>query len=181
MPADDNFYVVDNPHTHEGLSWSTVKWAFTAMNMVNWIPLTWLAHAADYQMFGADPAGHHLVNLFLHALAAWLLFWTLKRATGFLGRSFMVAAVFALHPINVEPVAWVAELKTMLSMIFLLLTLDLLSPLRRRAGHRPLLPGGAALRARSDGQVADHHAALRSSLVGLLAPAADVSRRRGDG
>ena len=124
MPADDNFYVVDNPHTHEGLSWSTVKWAFTAMNMVNWIPLTWLAHAADYQMFGADPAGHHLVNLFLHALAAWLLFWTLKRATGFLGRSFMVAAVFALHPINVEPVAWVAELKTMLSMIFLLLTLD---------------------------------------------------------
>lgn len=124
MPADDNFYVVDNPHTHEGLQWSTVVWAFTAMDMVNWIPLTWLAHAADYQMFGLDPAGHHLVNVVLHALAAVLLFWILKRATGFLGRSFMVAGLFALHPINVEPVAWVAELKTMLSMIFLLLALD---------------------------------------------------------
>ena len=124
MPADDNFYVVDNVYTHQGLRWSTVKWAFTATNMVNWIPLTWLAHAADYQMFGVDPAGHHLVNVVLHALAACLLFWTLKRATGFLGRSFMVAALFALHPINVEPVAWVAELKTMLSMIFLLLALD---------------------------------------------------------
>ncbi len=124
MPADDNFYVVDNVHIHEGLHWSTVIWAFTAMNMVNWIPLTWLAHAADYQLFGINPAGHHVVNVLLHALAAWLLFWTLKRATGFLGRSYMVAALFALHPLNVEPVAWVAELKTMLSMIFFLLTLD---------------------------------------------------------
>lgn len=124
MPADDNFYVTDNVYVHQGLRWSTVKWAFTATNMVNWIPLTWLAHAADYQMFGVNPAGHHLVNVLLHALAAWLLFWTLWRATGFMGRSCMVAALFALHPINVEPVAWVAELKTMLSMIFLLLALD---------------------------------------------------------
>ncbi len=124
MPADDNFYVVDNVHVHAGLRWSTVKWAFTATDMVNWIPLTWLAHAADYEVFGSEPAGHHLVNVLLHALAVVLLFWTMKRATGFLGRSFMVAALFALHPINVESVAWVAELKTMLSMIFLLLTLD---------------------------------------------------------
>jgi tetratricopeptide (TPR) repeat protein len=124
MPADDNFYVADNVYVHQGLRWSAVKWAFTTTEMVNWIPLTWLAHAADYQMFGADPAGHHIVNVLLHALAAWLLFWTLRRATGFIGRSFMVAALFALHPINVEPVAWVAELKTMLSMIFLLLALD---------------------------------------------------------
>ncbi len=124
MPADDNFYVVDNVHVHGGLRWSTVKWAFTATDMVNWIPLTWLAHAADFQLFGSEPAGHHIVNVWLHALAAVLLLWTLKQATGFLGRSFMVAALFALHPINVEPVAWVAELKTMLSMIFLLLTMD---------------------------------------------------------
>ena len=124
MPADDNFYVVDNVHVHEGLHYSTVIWAFTATDMVNWIPLTWLAHAANYQLFGADPSGHHVVNVLLHALAAVLLFWTLKRATGFVGRSFMVAALFAVHPINVEPVAWVAELKTILSMIFFLLVLD---------------------------------------------------------
>lgn len=123
MGADDYFYVVDNVHMHHGVDWATVKWAFTALNMVNWIPLTWLSHAANYQFFGADPAGHHVVNVALHALAAVLLFWTLKCATGFLGRSFMVAALFALHPINVEPVAWVAELKTMLSMIFFVLAL----------------------------------------------------------
>jgi tetratricopeptide (TPR) repeat protein len=123
MGADDYFYVVDNLHVHHGLDWATVKWAFTALNMVNWIPLTWLSHAVNYQFFGADPAGHHVVNVVLHILAAVLLFWTLKRATGFLGRSFMVAALFALHPINVEPVVWVAELKTMLSMIFLVLAL----------------------------------------------------------
>lgn len=121
--GDDYFYVVDNVHMHHGMDWTTVKWAFTARDMVNWIPLTWLSHAADYSFFGADPAGHHVVNLLLHALAAVLLFWTLKRATGFLGRSFMVAALFALHPINVEPVAWVAELKTVLSMIFFVLAL----------------------------------------------------------
>jgi len=123
MGADDYFYVVDNVHAHTGLNWPTVKWAFTAMNMGNWIPLTWLSHTVDYSLFGADPAGHHIVNVLLHALAAMLLFGMLKSATGLAGRSFMVAALFALHPINVEPVAWVAELKTMLSMVFFVLAL----------------------------------------------------------
>ncbi len=123
MGADDYFYVVDNVHAHNGLNWPTVKWAFTAMDMVNWIPVTWLAHTVDYSLFGVDAAGHHMVNVILHALAAVLLFWMLKGATGFAGRSFMVAALFGLHPINVEPVAWVAELKTVLSMIFLVLAL----------------------------------------------------------
>ena len=121
VPDDDHFYVVDNPTIHEGLRWSTVKWAFTAMNMVNWIPLTWLSHAADYQMFALNPAGHHDMNVFFHCLSACLLFWMLKRATGYEVRSFMVAALFALHPINVEAVAWVAERKTMLSMVFMVL------------------------------------------------------------
>jgi protein O-mannosyl-transferase len=123
MQTDDYFYLVDNVHVQHGLDWPTVKWAFTAMNMVNWIPVTWLSHAVDYRLFGADPAGHHLVNVAFHALAALLLFWTLTRATGFIGRSFTVAALFALHPINVEVVAWVAERKTILSMIFLALAL----------------------------------------------------------
>jgi len=123
MGADDSLYVVNNVHAHSGLNWPTVKWAFTAMNMVNWIPVTWLSHTVNYSLFGADPAGHHLVNVILHAFCAVLLFWMLQSATGFAGRSFMVAALFGLHPINVEPVVWVAELKTILSMIFFVLAL----------------------------------------------------------
>ena len=133
---DDYMYVVDNVHVHDGLSWKTVVWAFTALNMANWIPLSWLSHALDYQLFGLNPAGHHLVNVALHALDVVLLFWVLKRATGYTARSFMVAALFALHPMNVEPVVWVAERKTMLSMVFFLLALE---AYRRYA--RELRPG----------------------------------------
>src|SRR5271169_3288790 len=121
---DDEFYVVDNVHLHLGLDWTTIKWAFTCFSMENWIPLSFLSHALDYQLFGANPAGHHDMNVLLHALNAALLFWVLKRATGYTSRSFMVAALFALHPMNVEAVAWIAERKTMLSMVFFLLALE---------------------------------------------------------
>ena len=121
--VDDGFYVVENVHVHNGLGWETVKWAFTSLSMGNWIPLSFLSHALDYRLFGANPAGHHVINALLHALNAALLFWVLKRATGFTGRSFMVAALFALHPMNVEGVVWVAERKTELSMVFFLLAL----------------------------------------------------------
>jgi hypothetical protein len=120
---DDAFYLVDNVHVHNGLDWTTVRWAFTSLSMQNWIPLSFLFHAVNYWLFGPNPAGHHLTNALLHALNAALLFWVLKRATGYTGRSFMVAALFALHPMNVEGVAWVAELKTELSMVFFLLAL----------------------------------------------------------
>jgi protein O-mannosyl-transferase len=120
---DDGLYVVDNVHVHNGLDRTTVKWAFTTFNMQNWIPLSLLSHAVDYRLFGSNPAGHHQTNTLLHALNAALLFWVLKRATGYAGRSFMVAALFAFHPMNVEAVAWVAERKTDLSMVFFLLAL----------------------------------------------------------
>jgi len=120
---DDEFYVVDNVHLHHGLDWTTIKWAFTCFSMENWIPLSFLSHALDYQLFGANPAGHHDMNVLLHALNAALLFWVLKRATGYTSRSFMVAALFALHPMNVEGVVWIAERKTELSMVFFLLAL----------------------------------------------------------
>lgn len=120
---DDGFYVLENVHVHNGLDWKTIRWAFTSLSMQNWIPLSFLAHALDYWLFGSNPAGHHLTNALLHALNAALLFWVLKRATGYTGRSFIVAALFALHPMNVEGVAWVAELKTELSMVFFLLAL----------------------------------------------------------
>ena len=120
---DDDVYVTVNEHVKAGLSWQTLTWAFTSYDAANWHPLTWLSHATDYEMFGDNPAGHHDVNLLLHAINVALLFWVLLRATRQFGRSWMVAALFALHPINVETVVWVAERKNLLSMTFFLLAL----------------------------------------------------------
>ena len=120
---DDQDYVIDNPHIKQGFNLESVQWAFTRYANGNWHPLTWLSHILDYKMFGLNPAGHHVVNLLLHLVNVALLFWVLWRATGYAGRSLMVAALFALHPINVESVAWVAERKNLLSMFFFLLAL----------------------------------------------------------
>jgi tetratricopeptide (TPR) repeat protein len=120
---DDTVYVTNNLHVQAGLDWDTVTWAFTTYDQANWHPLTWLSHALDCQLFELNPAGHHDVNLLLHVLNVLLLFWVLQQATGYAGRSFMVAALFALHPINVQTVAWVAERKNLLSMLFFLLAL----------------------------------------------------------
>ncbi len=120
---DDNEYITENAHVKEGLYWSTVKWAFTTFDEANYHPLTWLSHALDCQLFGLNPAGPHCVNVLLHAINAVLLFLLLQFATGFRWRSLMVAALFALHPINVESVAWAAERKNVLSMLFFLLAL----------------------------------------------------------
>ncbi len=121
---DDHVYLVDNTYLHVGLNWATIWWSFRTLYMANWIPVTWLSYALEYPFFGSNPAGYHVVNVLLHALSAVLLFWVLKRATGYNWRSLMVAALFALHPMNVEPVVWIAELKTVLSMVFFLLTLE---------------------------------------------------------
>ena len=120
---DDGDYVYNNPHVEAGLSWQSVKWALTTSAAENWHPVTWLSHELDCQIFGAEPGGPHDVNVLCHAVNAVLLFWVLLWATGFPGRSFMVAALFALHPINVESVAWIAERKNLLSMMFFLLAL----------------------------------------------------------
>lgn len=120
---DDPKYVTDNEHIRGGLTVSSAVWAFTHGYAGNWHPLTWVSHAIDINLFGFNPAGHHDENVILHALDAVLLFWVLKRATGYTLRSLMVAALFALHPLNVESVAWVAERKTMLSTLFCLLAL----------------------------------------------------------
>jgi tetratricopeptide (TPR) repeat protein len=120
---DDFGYITGNLHVREGLTWATVKWAFTTYDQANWHPLTWLSHALDCQFFGLKPAGHHYVSVLLHAANAVLLFLLLQSATGFRWRSLMVAALFALHPINVESVAWASERKNVLSMTFFLLAL----------------------------------------------------------
>jgi len=120
---DDTLYVTQNPVVQDGVTWTTVRWSFTTYRVGTWHPVTWLSHALDCQLFDLDPAGPHDVNLLLHVLNVVLLFWVLQKATGFRGRSFMVAALFALHPINVESVVWIAERKNSLSMLFFLLAL----------------------------------------------------------
>jgi len=119
---DDPDYVTDNIQVQQGLTVATVRWAFTTMDCANWHPLTWLSHALDCEIFGLHPSGHHASSLLLHALNAGLLFLLLWKATGKTARSLTVALLFAVHPINVESVAWVAERKSVLCMLFMLLT-----------------------------------------------------------
>src|SRR5580704_1834594 len=120
---DDQYYVTNNAVIHAGLSWKVFLWSFNAGYAQNWHPLTWLSHALDCQLYGLKPAGHHVNNVLLHVLDVVILFLLLLYATGAMGRSLFVAALFALHPLNVESVAWVAERKNVLSTLFFLLAL----------------------------------------------------------
>ena len=120
---DDVTYVVQNSHVTAGLTWDTLTWALTATEASNWHPLTWISHALDCQLFGLNPAGHHWMNAAIHSLNAIILFLLLWRATGARWRSLVVAALFGLHPLNVESVAWIAERKNVLSTLFFFLAL----------------------------------------------------------
>ena len=120
---DDPDYVTENPVVRRGLSLRGVIWAFSHFYASNWHPLTWISHMLDCQLFGLHPAGPHLVNVALHAVNGVLLFLLLQRLTGTLWRSAMVAAMFALHPLHVESVAWIAERKDVLSTFFGLMAL----------------------------------------------------------
>jgi len=131
---DDQVYVTDNPQVRAGLTWNTVVWTFRTPEALDWHPMTWLSYALDSQMFGLNPAGYHTTNVLLHAANAVLLFLLLESATGLAWRSLAVAALFALHPINVESVAWIAERKTVLSMLFFLLALAAYGWYTRRPG-----------------------------------------------
>jgi Flp pilus assembly protein TadD len=120
---DDDVYVTANRHVQAGLNWSTIRWAFTTFDAANWHPLTWISHAVDFQLFKLNPAGHHYTNVLLHSANVVLLFLLLVEATQRTWPSLIAAAIFAVHPLNVESVAWAAERKNVLSMLFLLLAL----------------------------------------------------------
>ena len=120
---DDPQYVTGNLHVRAGLTASGVRWALTSFDAANWFPLTWLSHMADAQFFGIDSGWHHLTNVWLHGLSVLLLFAVLKRMTGARWPSALVAFLFALHPLHVESVAWVAERKDVLSAFFWFLTM----------------------------------------------------------
>ncbi len=119
---DDNFFVTENPHVHTGLKWANIRWAFAEPYRSNWVPLAWISHMTDSQLFGLAPWGHHLFNLIFHAANVLLFFSFVHRATRQPLAALLASGLFGLHPIHAESVAWVAERRDVLSTLFWLLT-----------------------------------------------------------
>ncbi len=134
---DDNAYVRENLHVNTGLTYGNMLWALTTIEASNWHPLTWLSHMLDCQIYGLNPKGHHLTNVLFHIANTLLLWYLLFSATRKYWQSLFVAALFALHPLHVESVAWIAERKDVLSTFFMLATLILYT--RYAKNSRPLL------------------------------------------
>ncbi len=165
---DDPVYVRDNPPVAHGLTLDGMRWAFTHVHSSNWHPLTWISHMVDCQLYGLNPAGHHLTNVLLHAATAILLFLLLRRLTGFLWRSAFVAAVFAIHPLRVESVAWVAERKDVLSGLFFVLTLLAYARYAQRRSNAHRAAPGSAPAADSRGMRRDYAVALGFFALALM-------------
>ncbi len=136
---DDPQYVIQNPQVRQGLSLKGVVWAFTSFHAANWHPLTWLSHMADASLFALSPGGHHWTSVVLHLVNCLLLYGFLSAATGVFWPSAAVAAIFALHPLHVESVAWVAERKDVLSACFGFLSLIFYVRFARREKRRDYL------------------------------------------
>ena len=119
---DDPSYAWQNPHVQNGLTWESLKWAWSNTESSNWHPLTWMSHLLDGQLYGLNPKGHHATSVLFHSANTALLFLLLQRMTGARWRSFLVAALFGVHPLRVESVAWVSERKDVLSTFFWILT-----------------------------------------------------------
>ena len=170
IDLDDSHYVFDNPHVRDGLSLQGIVWAFTQRHEANWHPLTWISHMLDCQMYGLWAGGHHLTSVLLHAATAILLFLVLRRMTGRLWCSALVAALFAIHPLRRESVAWVAERKDVLSGLFFMLTLWAYTAYVRIGIFLVAVsPGGGLVCAGADGQADAGNAALGAVVAGLLA------------
>jgi len=120
---DDDKYITENVRVQGPFSHENVRWAFSTTHAGNWHPLTWLSHMADVRLYAMRPAGHHLTNLLLHTANTLLVFWLLHALTGLVWRSFFVAALFGVHPLHVESVAWAAERKDVLSALFWMLSM----------------------------------------------------------
>lgn len=134
---DDDLYVFENPWVMNGLCLPSLKWAFTTLHAANWHPVTWISHMLDCSMYGMFPGGHHLTNVLFHGVDALLLFLLLQGLTRRVWPSFIVAALFAWHPLHVESVAWVSERKDVLSTFFFLLTLMAYKKYSQAIGNQP--------------------------------------------
>ena len=137
---DDQVYVMENLHIQSGITLDGLRWAFASTYAEFWHPLTWLSLMLDYQFYGLNAGGFHVTNLILHILSTLLLFWLFNRMTGAVWKSAFVAAIFALHPLHVESVAWVAERKDVLSAFFWMLTLCLYVYYTEKPAVRRYLP-----------------------------------------
>ncbi len=157
LAYDDDLYITKNPLVVGGLTLGGVVRAFTSIHESNWIPLTWISHMVDVQLFGMAPAGHHLTNVAIHAINALLLFFLFRRLTGCRWRPALLALFFAVHPTHVESVAWAAERKDLLCGLFFLLTLFFYSGYARQ------------------GRIREYLAALLAFILGLLAKPMIVS------
>ena len=149
---DDPFYVIDNPNVKADFTLNSVVWAFTTGHFLNWHPLTWLSYMLDYQMFGLKAGGYHVENLIFHVLNTLLLFEVLRRMnsggsrrlrTAALWPSAFAAALFAIHPLHVESVAWIAERKDVLSTFFWLSTMAAYTAYVRKRGSEEVRKRGS--------------------------------------
>ena len=120
---DDMAYVVDNPHINSGINPQGIAWSFSSMYLSNWYPLTWISHMVDFSLYGTNPGQHHMTNVLFHIINTLLLFFLFRRITQEVWKSAFIAAVFALHPLHVESVAWIAERKDVLCAFFWFLTM----------------------------------------------------------
>ncbi len=186
VSVDDHIYVTGNAQVLAGLTWSSVAWAFTTTHANFWHPLTWLSLMLDVQLFGVNPGAIHVTSLMLHLASTLALFAALSRMTGRPGPSAFVAALFAVHPLHVESVAWISQRKDVLSTFFMVLAIWSYAVYvdRRRLGQA--LPGGVAwraraVRARPDGQADAGDAAVRAVAPRLVAARSRVQAlgRRG--
>lgn len=137
---DDQGDLLQNRHLQQGFTRESLAWSLTSLESSNWTPLAWMTHIADFSLYGKDPRGHHLTNLALHAVNVLLVFLVLEAMTGALWKSAFVAAVFAVHPLQVEPVAWLIQRYTLLSTLFFLLTLGAWRRYVAAPGVRRYLP-----------------------------------------
>ena len=166
---DDPDYVYHNTAVKQGLTMHGVVAAFTHSYSNNWHPLTMLSHMLDCQVFGLVAGGHHFTNVLLHTLAVLLLFIALQRMTGTLWPSAFVAAIFAIHPLHVESVAWIAERKDVLSAVFFMLTLCAYLCYVRKPSLRSIRNGLVVFSDGSDVQANAGNPANCASTAGLLA------------
>ncbi len=170
LTFDDHLYVTDNAAVRQGLNADTARWGLTAGVAGHWQPLTLWSHLLDVRLLGLDPRGHHLSSVLLHAVNAALLFWLFVELTGAAGRAAALAALWAIHPLRVESVAWVAERKDVLSALFFLLTLLAYTRWAKLQAPRLRAPQRSASRMR-----ALYAAALGFFALGLMAKAMVVT------
>ena len=171
---DDDVYVTENVHVQSGITLDGLLWAFSTTHAEFWHPLTWFSLMLDNQFYGLQAGGYHLTSLLLHIMSTLLLFWLFHRMTGAIWRSAFIAALFALHPLRVESVAWIAERKDVLSAFFWMLTLCLYVFYTEKPVIRRYLPVLFFLCLRIDEQINGGHSAHGHDSAGLLAAGAST-------